>query len=142
MKVLKLLMFNNYISFEGKIYRQLQGTATGTAVAPAFANLYLHFKYKDLLWDNDKIQVQLRFIDDGFMVVDNKEEADKIMRNMNARCNLSFTHDISETSAIFSTSKFTKANDIPNTICSTCGPTSNRLTASCISPPIQIIPNT
>ncbi len=100
MKVLKLLMFNNYISFEGKIYRQLQGTAKGTAVAPAFAKLTSTSSTRTSL-DNDKIQVQLRFIDDGFMVVDSKEKADKIMRNMKRAMQPFITHDISETSAIF-----------------------------------------
>jgi hypothetical protein len=41
-KVLQLIMFNNYVSAEGKIYRQVKGTATGTQVAPPFANLYLY----------------------------------------------------------------------------------------------------
>lgn len=100
LKVLKLVMFHNYVSFEGKFYRQIRGTATGTAVAPQFANLYMHYKYADTL-DDCAIHIQRRFIDDGFLVVDTAQDAERIMRNMQSVGNLDFTYEISDDRAVF-----------------------------------------
>lgn len=100
LKVLKLVMFNNYIKFEGNIYRQLRGTATGTAVAPPFANLYMYHKYIEVLTD-ESIQIQRRYIDDGFLVVDTESDAKRIMASMKAAGQLDFTFDVSNKSAIF-----------------------------------------
>ncbi len=39
LEILEHILFNNYVSFNGKIFRQMQGTASGTCMAPPFANL-------------------------------------------------------------------------------------------------------
>lgn len=100
LNILKLIMFHNYVLFEGEIYRQLRGTATGTAVAPQFANLYMHFKYQQVL-DDPSIQLQRRFIDDGFLIVNTRQDAERIMQEMKQAGSLEFTHEVSETEAIF-----------------------------------------
>lgn len=40
-KLLRILLTHNKFQFNGKFYRQAQGTAKGTKCAPANANLYL-----------------------------------------------------------------------------------------------------
>ncbi len=100
LKILKLIMFNNYVSFKGQVYRQLQGTATGTHVAPPFANLYLFFKCRHIL-ERDSIQLQSRFIDDGFIIVDTEEEAESIARDLNGMGNLKFTYEVSKSEAVY-----------------------------------------
>jgi hypothetical protein len=74
-------LFNNYISFIGKYYLQLCGTAMGTPLAVVFANIYVYMlenemfhytdkpEHKNLLTCNcpiNKIYFLVRFIDDTF----------------------------------------------------------------------------
>lgn len=99
-KILQLIMFNNYVKANGKIYRQMIGTATGTQVAPPFANLYLFFKFKKVL-ENPQILLSERFIDDGFVLVSSRSDAERVVIQLNAASNLRLTHDISDKEAIF-----------------------------------------
>ena len=99
-KVLKLIMFNNYVTARGQTYRQMVGTATGTQVAPPFANLYLYFKFKEVLEDED-ILFQSRYIDDGLLMVKTLEKANQVMTRLNQASNLSLTHDISSETATY-----------------------------------------
>ena len=78
-KILQLVMFNNYVSHGDKLFRQMIGTATGTQVAPPFANLYLFFKYREVLSD-PTILLQQRFIDDGFVLVSSSDDAKRVIR--------------------------------------------------------------
>ena len=99
-KILQLIMYNNYVTSNGQIYRQMNGTATGTQVAPPFANLYLHYKFKTILQDHSVIMHE-RFIDDGFLLVSTKEDAIRIIKKLNDATNLDLTYEISERKAIF-----------------------------------------
>lgn len=99
-KVLQLIMYNNYVSSNDTIYRQLTGTATGTQVAPPFANLYLYYKFKDIL-DNQNILYESRFIDDGFLLVKTKEKAISILKQLNDATNLNLTYEIDSVRAVF-----------------------------------------
>lgn len=99
-KVLQLIMYNNYVSYNDRIYRQMIGTATGTQVAPPFANLYLFYKFKTVLSD-PAILFNERYIDDGFVLVSTEEDATRIVSNLNNRTNLTLTSDISDKEAIF-----------------------------------------
>lgn len=99
-KILKLIMFNNYVTANNGIYRQMIGTATGTQVAPPFANLYLYYKYKNALADK-AIFLHERFIDDGFVVVKTENDAKRIVQNINNACSLNITFEIDNRKAIF-----------------------------------------
>lgn len=44
LKILKLILLNNYMSFSGGMYRQLRGATIGTCLPPPFANLYFFLK--------------------------------------------------------------------------------------------------
>lgn len=78
-KVLQLIMYNNYVQAGSDIYRQEKGTATGTQVAPPFANLFLYFKFKKLL-KNPRILYQSRYIDDGLLIVKMNTSAKAIVK--------------------------------------------------------------
>ena len=39
--LLEIVLKNNIFEFDGKFYKQLQGTAMGTKLAPAYANLFM-----------------------------------------------------------------------------------------------------
>lgn len=99
-KVLRLIMHNCYVKFNDEIYRQIAGTAMGTPVAPPFANLYFYFKYKEVLSDK-AILFQRRFIDDGFVIIETRSAAEKLMQRMSAVGSLEFTHEISDYKALY-----------------------------------------
>lgn len=66
---LEVVMKNNYFTFNGDIYHQLQGTAMGTAVAPSFASIYLGI-IEEVLLDRfgPNLLLYRRFIDDIIML--------------------------------------------------------------------------
>ena len=99
-KVLQLIMYNNYVTAQGQTYRQMTGTATGTQVAPPFANLYLYFKFKEALDDEDII-FQSRYIDDGLLMVKTEGKAQEVMNKLNQASNLKLTYEISPTTATY-----------------------------------------
>ena len=99
-KLLQLIMFNNYVKYSGKIYHQTTGTATGTQVAPQFANLYLHFLFEKIM-NNDAILFNSRYIDDGFMIIKTNQDAQHILNQINNISNLNITYEIHPTSAIY-----------------------------------------
>lgn len=98
--LLSLVMHNNFVTANDKIYHQLVGTATGTQVAPPFANLYLYHKFRTILQD-ESIIFQERYIDDGLLLVKTKADGERIMEALNQATNLNLTFDISETEAIY-----------------------------------------
>jgi len=99
-KLLQLIMYNNYVSYNNQIYRQMQGTATGTQVAPQFANLYLHYLFEEIL-RHPSILFNSRYIDDGFLVVKTADDGKEIMEKLNKRSNLNLTFEINPTTAIY-----------------------------------------
>ena len=38
---LSIVLTKNYINFAGKMFHQIQGTAMGTKMAPAYANIFV-----------------------------------------------------------------------------------------------------
>lgn len=99
-KVLKLIMYNNYVSANGKTYRQMIGTATGTQVAPPFANLYMYFKYRPVL-RNTNVIFTSRYIDDGFLIIKNRPAAEHILTELNDATNLDLTYNIDNDKAVY-----------------------------------------
>lgn len=99
-RLLKLVMENNYVEANNKVYKKTTGTATGTQVAPPFANLYLYFKYKEAL-SHPSIKFQSRYIDDGFILTDNISTGKEIISRLKQASNLEITHDIDQKSAIY-----------------------------------------
>ena len=99
-RLLEMVMKKNFVKANGKLYLQKVGTATGTQVAPPFANLYLYFKFKQVLSD-PSIHFQERFIDDGLLLVKTKEDATRIMEGLNQASPLNLTSDISDKAAIY-----------------------------------------
>ncbi len=68
--ILRWVLCNNYFQYNGITYKQICGTAMGSNVAPAFANLYLIFHELSLKSPKyDKFpSFYLRYIDDVFFV--------------------------------------------------------------------------
>ena len=99
-KVLQLIMFNNYVTANGRIYRQIKGTATGTQVAPPFANLYLFFKFKRIL-EKDEILFRSRFIDDGLLICKPTIDTKLMIRQLEAVSNLKLTYETNNYQCVY-----------------------------------------
>lgn len=79
-KSLKIILKENTFNFDGKIHRQIKGTAMGTKVAPSYANLVMGYLEKIMYtkvcetFDQDfkeyVIEKWKRFLDDCFVFMD------------------------------------------------------------------------
>lgn len=72
LKSLEFILMNNFFTCGDNTYRQRRGTAMGTRVAPAYANLFMGAFEKDHIEGNvlfkEKILVYKWFIDDLFLI--------------------------------------------------------------------------
>lgn len=100
MKLLQLINFNNYVMYNNNIYRQMEGTATGSQVAPPFCNLYLYLLFREILSDTSII-FESRYIDDGFILVRTSDDATRIANLINNCSNLTITWNIHQYKAIY-----------------------------------------
>ncbi len=97
-----VLEMNNFV-FNGKMFRQVRGTAMGTKCAPAFANIYMNRIEEKYVYTN-RIQplIWYRFIDDIFSVFTcSREEVQSFIDDLNERTGLEFTATISDTKVDF-----------------------------------------
>ena len=92
----RLVLTSNNLTFNGKHYVQILGTAIGTKMAPSYANIFMGKLESDLLERSpDKPHIWLRFIDDIFMIWLGGEERLKVfMEYMNSfHRTIKFTFD-------------------------------------------------
>ena len=79
--VMNHILKNNTFVFEGKIYKQIHGTAMGTPMAPAIANLFMGWLEKRLIDGSPfpiNIELWRRFLDDILMLWMGTEEELKV----------------------------------------------------------------
>ncbi len=80
-----VLQMNNFV-FNGKMFRQIKGTAMGTKCAPAFANIYMNDIEEKYVYNNThgtKPLIWLRFIDNIFCVFTcSKEEVETFVKDI------------------------------------------------------------
>ena len=97
---IELLMFATKSScflFNGTYYCQIDGVAMGSPLGPTLANLFL--AYHEEKWLNDcpiqfKPKFYRRFVDDVFLLFDNRDQVKKFLRYMNSRHrNIRFTYE-------------------------------------------------
>ena len=91
---------HNYFLFNDKLYKQLQGTAMGTKVAPCFADLFLGKFEEDFILTpeiTNKIKLYKRFLDDIFILwTGNLKELNTFIEYINnIHPTIKFTHKYS-----------------------------------------------
>ena len=102
--LLKIVLIQNYFEFAGHMYHQIQGTAMGTKMAPAYANLFMaeleekllsYLPIDPLLWK--------RYIDDIlFILPGTPADVPKIMHTLNNKHpTIEFTSESSSTQVNF-----------------------------------------
>ena len=103
-ELIDLVLKNNIFEFDGKHYLQIQGTAMGTKMAPAYANIFMG-KIEDRLRSigGDNILLWKRFIDDIFLVwIGTEEELKTYLEDINrVHRTIQFTCELSHTEINF-----------------------------------------
>lgn len=103
-ELIDIVLKNNVFEFDGKFYLQQQGTAMGTKMAPAYANIFIgHLEPKLQEAGKDKILIWKRFIDDIFIIwTGTHDEFLTCMDKINTlHTTIKFTHECSETQITF-----------------------------------------
>jgi len=101
---IQLVLGNNIFEFNEKFYKQIHGTAMGTAMAPSYANLFMQ-QIEEAFLATSHLQPYLwiRYIDDIFMIwLHNQYELDKFIIDLNQfHHTIKFTHECSTTTINF-----------------------------------------
>ena len=103
-EMLNIVLKNNVMEFNGEFFLQLQGTAMGTKMAPAYANLFmgsLEPKLQSL--GRGHIHVWRRFIDDIFLIwIGSHEQLTNYIKQINSiHPTIKFTYEKSDRELTF-----------------------------------------
>ena len=84
-KLLELILYQNVFRFNDKFYIQKQGTAMGTKMAPAYANIFMGTLESKILSETNPSPIHWkRYIDDIFLVwTDTKESLEQFIKSIN-----------------------------------------------------------
>ena len=84
-KLLELILYKNVFRFNDKFYIQKQGTAMGTKMAPAYANIFMGTLESRILSETNPSPIHWkRCIDDIFVVwTDTKESLEQFIKSIN-----------------------------------------------------------
>ena len=103
-ELIDIVLQNNVFEFNDKAYLQIQGTAMGTKMAPAYANIFMGSLEPILMKEGEPhILLWKRFIDDIFIAwMGTKEQFLNFMERINSiHHSIKFTHECSETETTF-----------------------------------------
>jgi hypothetical protein len=103
-ELVNIVLKNNVFEFNNRYYLQIQGTAMGTKMAPAYANLFMgKLEQKLIHTGKQHIRIWKRFIDDIFIIwTGSHEQFSDYMTEINQlHDTIKFTHDISDTELTF-----------------------------------------
>ncbi len=116
--LLKIVLTRNYFQFADKMYHQIQGTAMGTKMAPAYANIFMAELEEKLLNDYTKKPILWkRYIDDILCIWPGPpSEIQTFINYLNsAHDTIKFTHECSDTQVDFLDITIYKGNRFRNT---------------------------
>lgn len=102
LQLLTIVMNNNYLQFNGNIYHQHNGTAMGTNVAPAYANIVVFMLERSFVIGNASISLYYRLLDDVFLYVAQESDVAAVTTTMNSwDTSIQFTFNIHPSSIPF-----------------------------------------
>ena len=109
-----LVLTKNYFTFNKRLYRQIQGTAMGTRMAPSYANIFMKYVEMQLIETSPKKPtLWLRYIDDIFMIWGHGKQALEDFKHLvnNIHPTMKFAFNNSETEIPFLDTIIYKANE-------------------------------
>ena len=81
-KLLRMVTSGVEFSFDGIMYRQIDGVAMGSPLGPVLANIFVGF-CESSIPDADWPPLYCRFVDDSFAYFDKREDSDRMMQILN-----------------------------------------------------------
>ena len=112
-EMLKFILTNNVLEFEGQHYLQLQGCAMGSKCSPSYACIFMgHMEQRLQAIGGQKILLWKRFIDDIFLIWKGSQtEFSEFLEEINTLHNtIKFTSECSETEINFLDTTLYKGN--------------------------------
>jgi hypothetical protein len=102
-KLMTLVLTHNFVKYDNTIYLQREGTAMGTALAPAYANLFMATLERRHFESDTRIRFYRRFIDDIFIIVQGtRNDAENLMESLGElHPKIKFDYSIDKHHAIF-----------------------------------------
>ena len=100
---MNLVLKNNVFEFNEQFYLQIQGTAMGTNMAPAYANLFMGKLEQLINLAPNHIHTWKRFVDDTFIIwTETTAEFEEYMHTINQiHPTIKFTHEVSDMELTF-----------------------------------------
>ena len=97
-KFLQLTLLDTYFFFDNSLYKQVDGLAMGSPIAPILANIFLCFHESRWLDDcplNFKPKLYRRYVDDSFLIFRDISHVDLFLNYLNSKHpNIQFTKEI------------------------------------------------
>ena len=102
-RLLTMVLNNNYFEYKKVLYKQINGTAMGTSVAVIYANIFVYMiEYETINIFSFSIFLYRRYLDDLFFIVHSKDQCKKLIDALSSlHDSIEFTFSISEDRAEF-----------------------------------------
>ena len=82
-ELMKCTTFLVEFSFNNTMYKQTDGVAIGSPLAPALANIFAGYYEKKLFSQTQKPPIYFRHVDDTFAIFNHEAEADEFLTKLN-----------------------------------------------------------
>ena len=82
-EMLRMATVDVEFSFNGQMYRQIDGIAMGSPLGPILANIFVGFHEEQLFRSSKSPVLYLRYVDDTFALFDSREEGDEFLQKLN-----------------------------------------------------------
>lgn len=78
-ELMKFVTMSVEFSFDGIMYRQIDGVLMGSPLGRILANIFVGFQEESVLLKSDKPDIYFRYVDDTFCLFDSKIKADQFL---------------------------------------------------------------
>ena len=93
-EMLHMAVLGVEFSFDGKMYKQIDGVAMGSPLGPILANIFVGYLESKLFLNCKSPLMYLRYVDDTFVMFENRQESSSFLNDLNnLHKNLSFTKE-------------------------------------------------
>src|SRR5260370_23736118 len=83
LNLVKLVLSENYFTFENNWYKQIDGLAMGSNISPILANIYLDHLYKETNNFTEQPIVFLIYVDDIFILWEKRQDFNNYFIKLN-----------------------------------------------------------
>lgn len=87
MEAMHFILTEGYLTWDNKIYRQMNGAAMGSPFAPPYADIFMYMLERDYInkmIESNKLLLYKRYLDDVFAIIHGKKEtAEQFVKDMN-----------------------------------------------------------